>query len=558
MESSQVKIVLSAFVHDHLTKDLSYYIFVSVTKKFVCFYCLLFSLMYFAETPSEVFSKHCIPTQRCPVKGWNLCSVISFDVHGLARGIPIFQNRGDWFSYTLMIKTNNFIRFVSFAVKIRTDMTSSGVDWSTVEGASKKPKRLHLVGNEEGIFQCPVLHCDHMGFSSQRGCRKHVRNKHGWLYYFDVKPDLKLSRTNVRPQGKGSILLEKSHLAQTSKIPSFTKDTPFRHEIVNWLQSMAGGGESKCLANQVLSKSMKYIQFCSEDFLDEEVTESNIDYCLGSTTHIYRSFYYLEKDFDVSASGRTGYINALLDLMDFRKFKELNFDTLQNFSFVEIYLKRIRKCMGKEMRIHWENDLDVDTLESKGSWATLKELQSVLPNHLPQYKVIVENCKTCTSLVSPSDLTFATGFIATFLFLGIKATRPMTYQTTGGYIDQKLFKTTGTYGFDSIILDNISMKVIGNYIEFVRSLLQPSKSCFILVNRNGTQFGKLTDLLNKLVYDAIGKYIHPTRYRQIVETESSAILDLDEQQWVSEDQKHSSKVAKTHYQKKRSRDIAVK
>ena len=154
-------------------------------------------------------------------------------------------------------------------------MTSSGVDWSKIQGASKKPKRLHLVGDEEGIFQCPVLHCDHMGFSSQRGCRKHVKNKHGWFYYFDVKPDLKLSRTNVRPQGKGSILLEKSHRAQTSTIPSFTKDTLFGHEIVNWLQSMAGVGKSKCLANQVLSKSLKYIQFCSEDFLDEEVTESS-------------------------------------------------------------------------------------------------------------------------------------------------------------------------------------------------------------------------------------------------------------------------------------------
>ena len=119
-------------------------------------------------------------------------------------------------------------------------MTSSGVDWSKIQRASKKPKRLHLVGDEEGIFQCPVLHCDHMGFSSRRGCRKHVKNKHGWFYYFDVKPDLKLSRTNVRPQGKGSILLEKSHRVQTSTIPSFTKDTAFGHEIVNWLQSMAG------------------------------------------------------------------------------------------------------------------------------------------------------------------------------------------------------------------------------------------------------------------------------------------------------------------------------
>ena len=208
-------------------------------------------------------------------------------------------------------------------------MTSSGVDWSTVQGASKKPKRLHLVGDEEGIFQCPVLHCDHRGFSSQRGCRKHIKNKHGWFYCFDVKPDLKSSRTNVRPQGKGSILLEKSHREQIKRKPSYTKDTPFGHEIVNWLQSMAGDGKSKCLANQVLSKSFKYIRVCSENFQDEEVTESNIDYFLGSMSHIYRFFDYLEKDFDVSASGRIGYINALLDYMDFRKFKGLNFNTLQ-------------------------------------------------------------------------------------------------------------------------------------------------------------------------------------------------------------------------------------
>ena len=239
-----------------------------------------------------------------------------------------------------------------------------------------------------------------MGFSSQRGCRKHLKNKHCWFYYFDVKPDLKLSRTNVRSQGKGSILLEKSHRAQTRTIPSFTKDTPLGDKIVNWLQSMAGGDKSKSVANQALSKSLKYIRFYSEDFMDEEVTESNIDYCLGSTSHIYRFFDYLEKDFDVSASGRIGYINVLFYLMDFRKFKGLNFDTLQNFSIVEIYVKRIRKCIGKEMRIHWKYDLDVDTLGSKGSWATLKELQSVLPYHLPRCKVIVENCKTCASLVS--------------------------------------------------------------------------------------------------------------------------------------------------------------
>ena len=31
--------------------------------------------------------------------------------------------------------------------------------------------------------------CDHDGFTTQRCCRKHVKNKHSWYYYFDEKPD---------------------------------------------------------------------------------------------------------------------------------------------------------------------------------------------------------------------------------------------------------------------------------------------------------------------------------------------------------------------------------
>jgi hypothetical protein len=45
---------------------------------------------------------------------------------------------------------------------------------------------------------------------------------------------------------------------------------------------------------------------------------------------------------------------------------------------------------------------------------------------------------------------------------------------------------------------------------------------------------------------------------QIIETESVKNLDLEEQQLVSEDQKHSSNVARVHYQKLRSREVALK
>ena len=126
-----------------------------------------------------------------------------------------------------------------------------------------------------------------------------------------------------------------------------------------------------------------------------------------------------------------------------------------------------------------------------------------------------------------------------------------------GFIDQKTFKTAGKYGFDSLVLTDANMKVLDGYIAYVRPLLKPQCD-FVLVNRNGGQHGKLGEIMSKLVFDAIGKYIHPTRYRQIVETESLNQLTSEEQRILSEDQKHSSAVAKVHYQKRRSREVAVK
>lgn len=61
-----------------------------------------------------------------------------------------------------------------------------------------------------------------------------------------------------------------------------------------------------------------------------------------------------------------------------------------------------------------------------------------------------------------------------------------------------------------------------------------------------------------MVFDGTGKYIHPTRYRQIVETAKHQQLTNSEQEMITEDQKHSSVVAKVHYQKRRSRDVAAK
>jgi len=63
--------------------------------------------------------------------------------------------------------------------------------------------------------------------------------------------------------------------------------------------------------------------------------------------------------------------------------------------------------------------------------------------------------------------------------------------------------------------------------------------------------------MSKLVFDTIGKYIHPTCYRQIVKTQSLNQLTSKEQRILPEDQKHSSAVAKVHYQKQWLREVAA-
>ena len=119
-----------------------------------------------------------------------------------------------------------------------------------------------------------------------------------------------------------------------------------------------------------------------------------------------------------------------------------------------------------------------------------------------------------------------------------------------------MFKTNVTFTFDSRLFDEVSTRVVDLCINSVRPLLNP-KCDYLLLTRNGTQYKNLGDAMCKLVYSAIGKYIHPTRYKQIVETESASKLGFEDQKNISMDQKHSLQVARIYYQKHNSRHVAV-
>ena len=447
------------------------------------------------------------------------------------------------------------------------------VNWSDIDGASPKPKRLHLEKDEtDSLYHCPIRECDHDGFQSQRGCRKHVNTKHSWFFYFDDKPNSKVITDSLKVASNFSI--EGTIQDQTSKttkngvklLPSFSLSCNIGEVFTKWLTGSGGGCKKDRAARQIVARCFKFLRFCCED--EEELTFDVVDFSLCSPNLLFKFIDYLQDECKLGHGGRLGYIDAISEMIDFRKLHGASEAVFQKFSSTELYLKRARKTVAKMMRLQWTQDLDIETLEARGHWATMEELLEVVKFHLPRYENTVKICKSSPAQANPSDLTFATKFVAMYLFIKVKGSRPMTYQyltldmiatakEKGGFIDQKTFKTAGKYGFDSLILTDANLQVLNGYISYVRPLLKPQCD-FVLVNRNGDQHGKLGEIMSKLVFDAIGKYIHPTRYRQIVETQSLNQFTSEEQRVLSEDQKHSSAVAKVHYQKQRSREVALK
>ena len=440
------------------------------------------------------------------------------------------------------------------------------INWSNIDGASPKTKRLHLEKDEtDRLFHCPIQACDHDGFQSQRGCRKHVNIKHSWFSYFDEKPDLG-GLAACSKQGASDVKSSEITMQTARVLPSFLVSSRIGESFTKWLTGSGGGCKKDHSAQQIVKRCFKFLKFCCED--EEELSFEVVDFSLCSHSLLFKFIDYLQDKCKLGHGGRLGYIDAISELIDFRKVHGASDTVLRNLSSTELYLKRARKTVAKMMRLQWTQDLDIETLDARGHWATMEELLEVVTFHLPRYENTVKTCKTIPGQVNPLDLTFATKFVAVYLFIKVKGSRPMTYQyltvdmvktakENGGFIDQKKFKTASKYGFDSLILTDASMQVLESYINFVRPLLKPQCD-FVLVTRNGGQHSKLGDVMSKLVFDAIGKYIHPTRYRQIVETQSINLLTSKEQRILSEDQKHSSAVARVHYQKQRSREVAVK
>ena len=123
------------------------------------------------------------------------------------------------------------------------------IDWSKLANASPKPKRLHFEEDHcDGLFHCPIQACNHDGFNSQRGCRKHVENKHRWYFHFDEKPN----STQIKEacQGHENEGNDPKTQCKIRTVASFDMSSDTARDFSSWLTGSGGGCKSDRQAQQ--------------------------------------------------------------------------------------------------------------------------------------------------------------------------------------------------------------------------------------------------------------------------------------------------------------------
>ena len=69
------------------------------------------------------------------------------------------------------------------------------------------------------------------------------------------------------------------------------------------------------------------------------------------------------------------YLNALHDLMDFRKFSGPSGNVLCDFAITDIYLKRAKHLVSRNMRVQWIKDHDETLWKTKEIGRRLKNFR---------------------------------------------------------------------------------------------------------------------------------------------------------------------------------------
>ena len=127
---------------------------------------------------------------------------------------------------------------------------------------------------------------------------------------------------------------------------------------------------------------MKFLMASLGDIeVDKSVSEEFIDCCLGSPSIVINFFKIVTEQWKISSSAALNYMKSINDLMDWRKASGVNDDVLRSFTVTEVYIRRGKENLSKQKKLEYSRNLDLEQLICRQSWATVEEMEQVIPYH---------------------------------------------------------------------------------------------------------------------------------------------------------------------------------
>ena len=163
-------------------------------------------------------------------------------------------------------------------------MCDTDIDWSSLSGAKTECRKLYLKEDNEGLFKCPVVPCDHNGFATKREFRKHLHSKQPWYFYLDNKTQDKVHAKRI--YGQDTTVEYNPKKRTDTKEPHLPIQGEICEDLINWLCAACGGGMSSAQTKQIVPELSSFcLKYCCEND-DVELSEDLVDYCLGSPNFI--------------------------------------------------------------------------------------------------------------------------------------------------------------------------------------------------------------------------------------------------------------------------------
>ena len=124
-------------------------------------------------------------------------------------------------------------------------------------------------------------------------------------------------------------------------------------------------------------------------------------------------FKVITNEWEISSSGALNYMKAIGDLMDLE-------NQVVSLTMYSGHLLSTRCIYGEEKKIFRNkarcnlHHLQLEKLIAQNSWATMEEMEKVIPYHTSTYQGFLKICQEGNASPTKSQIAFATRFIVIF------------------------------------------------------------------------------------------------------------------------------------------------